>query len=387
MEKQNQESRKTNPWKVGILTYHDADNYGAVLQAFSLKSVISAWGVDVNIIDFVTAEEEKSHRVFRRYYDSVLKNCIANLLLIPNYRRIKRRISNFASFRNEHLALSKRYRTRDELIASMANRDFSDIISGSDQVFNVDVSAPPSMYYLPFDMPGVNKIAYAPSFGFSEFTEDIDKIISKPLKNFSFLSCREVDGANHITKLTRNKCSVVLDPVFLNNSAFWSRMAQEPTVDGDYILVYDLLGGINLIELARKLKLRRNPQLKIVCLTTKKFLKIDYRADYMVWDASPMQFVGYFKKASYVVTDSFHGTAFSLIFNKPLVSMVISERAKSRLYTILSKINSETKIVPKNSNVIDVEMENHIIENYDSSIIESEREFSMSFLHSALFNK
>lgn len=381
MEKQTEISHKVAHRKVGILTFHWADNYGAVLQAYSLQAAVSAFGYDVSIINYNPHGKNVSDGIFRRYYAGFAKNLLCNILLIPNYFKLLKRKKKFSQFRSIFFNLTPgAYSVKDIL----EFEDWSDMISGSDQVFNIDVNVAPSVYYLPFTKTGLNKIAYAPSFGFSEFSDEIDNKIVGPLSSFDFLSCRETDGARHISELTDRECHVVLDPVLLNTQDFWVNMCKEPNVGSDYILIYDLLGGQNLVTLAHKIREEKNKKLKIVCVTTKKFLKHSYDVDQIIWDAGPEEFVGFFKKAAYVVTDSFHGCAFALLFNKPLVSLIVSERAKARLLTLLRKVRSEDKIIPKDSVIKDLQINDYIIRDYETAVLEGERNSSLSYLYTAL---
>ena len=378
-EIQDKTMDKSNCKKVGILTYHNPDNYGAVLQTLALVEQLKRLGLDVSVIDYTTQAHLNAYKFFR--FPNTLKSFLNIVLGLLNYFRLKRRHKKFAAFRTEWFPLTRRYANKEEFLQKLPQLDA--IIVGSDQVFQVWDDKDLSVYYLPFYNTTIKKIAYAPSFGRSVFTPDIDAKITKTLSDFDRLSCREEIGARHIQIITGKDCSLVVDPVLLIGREFWAGVAVSQSNDNKpYILIFDLLGGPYLVKLAKQLN--KGKDLKIVCITTKRFLKRPYNVDKLIWDASPLEFVGWFKNASYVVTDSFHGSAFATIFNKPLISLIILERASDRLETLLSYFGAKDKLLSKKKISEGIEVNDYVVNTNATPELEEAVIVSHNYLKNAI---
>lgn len=370
---------KGNHKKVGILTYHNPDNYGAVLQTMALLESLKRLGLDVTVIDYTTEAHLKAYKFFQ--FNGTPKSLLNFVLSLPNYFKLKRRHQKFTDFRGSHFPLTRRYVNKSDFLENLPKLDA--VITGSDQVFQVWEDKELSVYYLPFYGTHIKKIAYAPSFGRSEFTSSIDSKILKALSDFDKLSCREQKGAQHIHELTGKDCALTVDPVLLIGKEFWSDVCNKQNDFKDnYILIYDLLGGPYLVNLAKQLN--RDKNYKIVCITTKKFLKRPYRVDKLMWDASPLEFVGWFKDASYVVTDSFHGSAFATIFQKPLVSLIINERASERLETLLFYLDSKDKLLTRKKISTGIDINEYVIETRTTRELKKAIDSSRIYLKDAV---
>lgn len=370
---------KSNRKKVGILTYHNPDNYGAVLQTLALSEQLKRLGLDVSVIAYTTQAHLKAYKFFQ--FNGTPKSLLNLFLSLPNYFRLKRRHQKFASFRAEEFSLTRRYANKEEFLKDLPKVDA--IIVGSDQVFQVWEDKALSVYYLPFYNTTIKKIAYAPSFGRSVFTPAIDAKISKALTDFVWLSCREEIGARHIQEITGKNCSLVVDPVLLIGREFWAGVAESQNNDKNpYILIFDLLGGPYLVKLAKQLN--KGKDLKIICITTKRFLKRPYHVDKLIWDASPLEFVGWLKNASYVVTDSFHGSAFATIFRKPLVSLIINERASDRLETLLSYFGAKDKLLSRKKISEGLDVNDYVVNTNATPELEKAVNLSRNYLKNAI---
>ena len=326
--------------KVGIVTFHTADNYGAVLQAFALQNFISKNSdYDVRIIDFNTPSHEAEHCVIKKKR-SVLRTIFYGALNMLFYFPLKSRINKFASFRNNYLRLtSKKYNSIDVFLNNMEEFDY--YISGSDQVFNPKVKFK-ECYYLGFNKRKGLKIAYAPSFGLSIFTPEEQTFIRSMVSDFDYLSCREKNGAEFLSQLTNLPVPIVCDPVFLLTKKEWESIAEIKSFDKPFIFVYDLNGGKNLIDLAHKIS-RLNGNMQIICMTTRTDLF--YRGVSVVRNLGPCELLSYIKASSYVVTDSFHGTSLSLILQKRVVSYIAALTTSSRVISLLSSLHIEDQLV------------------------------------------
>lgn len=378
-EIQDKTMDKSDNKKVGILTYHNPDNYGAVLQTMALVEMLKRLDVCPSVIDYTTNAHLSAYKYFQ--FNGTLKSILNIILGLPNYFKLKRRHQKFADFRGSHFPLTRRYVDKVDFLGDLPKLDA--IITGSDQVFQVWENKELSVYYLPFYGTHIKKIAYAPSFGRSEFNSSIDSKIAKALSDFDNLSCREEKGAQHIQELTGKECALTVDPVLLMGKEFWSNVCFSPDeFKEEYILIYDLLGGPYLVNLANQLN--KDKKYKIVCITTKKFLKRPYHVDKMIWDASPLDFVGWFKNASYVVTDSFHGSAFATIFSKPLVSLIINERASDRLETLLSYMDAGEKLLNRKKLSEGININDYVISTSSNAKLEKAIAFSQNYLKGAV---
>lgn len=327
--------------KIGIFTFFQT-NYGAVLQAFALQHYLEQQqGVEVEIVDFTTSDHLLDHKVFKK---QKTKNPVVWLkyyiFTFFYYRQLKRRISRTWEFKEKYFHFTRRYSTVEDVIKNHPKEDI--YITGSDQVFNPNARYVP-VYYLSFEKGNGKKVAYAPSFGISKFNDEIGEKISDYIKDFDFLSCRESAGADYLSLLTGKKVPVVVDPVMLHDAEEWSKVAVSPNYGKNYIFIYDLNGAENLVKIAKNIQ--KHTRQPIVCLTNNR-LKI-YPVNKQLYDAGPAEFVGWIRDASYVVTDSFHGTVFSLIFSKQFFTFIATEQTSSRIKNILGVVGMENRIITK----------------------------------------
>lgn len=327
--------------KIGIFTFFQT-NYGAVLQAFALQHYLEQQpGTEVEIVDFTTPNHLLDHNVFQK---QKTRNPISLLsysfFTLIHYRQLKRRINRTWGFKKKHFHFTRRYSSVEDVLKNHPKEDL--YITGSDQVFNPNARYVP-VYYLDFEKGNGKKVAYAPSFGISKFNDEISAKISSYIKDFDFLSCRESEGAEYLSSLTGKEVPVVVDPVLLHDAEEWGKVATSPNYGKDYIFIYDLNGAENLIKIAKNIQ--NHTKLPIVCLTNNR-RKI-YPVNKQMYDAGPAEFLGWIRDASYVVTDSFHGTVFSLIFGKQFFTFIALEKTSARIKNILKKVGLEDRIVTK----------------------------------------
>ena len=325
--------------KIGILTFHRAINYGAALQAYSLLRYLSEQHHNVSLIDYYSSEDDKDYDIFRSM--TSLKNILYNILVLPYSVQIKRKKRRFSHFIQEYTTLTRRYYYYDELCR--ANLDLDSVITGSDQVFNPVSDSNIKTYYLAFVSDRVRRISYAPSFGISVFADDLADKIKPYLKKFHSLNCREQNGADYITKITEKNCPVVIDPVFLTSQKVWNAFVGTETTEDGYILVYDLNGRERLISLAKRLK--EKTRLPIKCISTKKYFIKKYDVDELILDAGPIEFVQNIAKANYVLTDSFHGMSFALIYRKKFIVCNALKHASDRLSSLLMLLKLQYRLI------------------------------------------
>lgn len=337
--------------QIGILTFHYALNYGAVLQAYALTRACEKCGHEVELINYYTHGHERVNRIISDSKRGLVKSVLYALLVAPNYSQLKRKRLKFKDFQKDYLKVSRRFKSSSELINNLPKKDI--FITGSDQVFNPVSDDSIRVYFLSFEKKnGCKKIAYAPSFGISVFEESLKQRIGGLVKDFDRLSCREDDGASFLASITEKNVETVLDPVFLLDSKEWEGIELPCSTindyDGRYLFVYDLNGRDNLISLAKKLQ--DIVGLPIVCLTTKKYLVRKYHVDRIILDAGPREFLSLINHAAFVITDSFHGVAFATIFKKQFIAYNALPKASRRIKSLLGMINLEERLI-ENVNV------------------------------------
>ena len=302
--------------KVGILTFHRADNYGAALQTYGLKMACEKLGCDVQVIDYRPQYIENQYKYFT-LSRSVKKNII-NLL---NFKSNLSKRKKFAAFR-------KKYMDMAEFEGNQTCYDT--IFYGSDQIWNPNIKGGfDEVFFASHNVKANKHCAYAASIGKSEFTQSEQTDFSHLLGKMDKVSLREKSSLELIPESLKDKTQVVLDPTVLNSKEQWQKIAQ--TAKGlpeKFIFVYQVARYPEVIKIANELS--KKTGLPVVeLLYTKTSLKSGHR---IINDIGPCEFIDIIQRASYVVTSSFHGTAFSVIFKKQFYT-VLHKTYGSRMVT------------------------------------------------------
>ena len=287
---------------IGILTFHRASNYGAVLQAYALQKVISDMGREAVIVDYRCRTVEEGHRpwgLFKRHkFPVVLLRCLVAV----------RKDSIFGAFRRKRLVQSARMSAED--LEKNAG-DYALFVTGSDQVWNDTFSGMDPVYMLTF-ADREQRYSYACSLGFDKFPEGTEQIYRERLEGMQCISLRENKAVDLIGQLGYSS-RVDLDPTLLLERSKWEELMKASDYPEPYILVYTVNEDIHLLEAARRLSEKTG--VKILYLNNQYKRNRDItRIRY----STPEEYVGWFAGAEYVFTNSFHGTAFAIIFRKKL---------------------------------------------------------------------
>lgn len=330
--------------KTGILTFHNAVNYGAVLQAYSLQSIIKEMGIDCEIIDYKCPAVERQYRKIKFCErKSVKEFLLSNLTFF--FRKNKR--IEFKKFLENNIKLSSSVDSIDKLSG------FDSVIVGSDQVWNPICTNGDAAFLLKDLKKDTAKLAYAASTGKKENIDLFEKKYKVPyaelLSEFKWISCRESDAAEYIGKIISKKCDDVLDPVLLNDADFWESFCEKN--EEKYIFVYNLGNFDMLFKTVKKLKKATNLKVKIINKDIKgDFKTLGYENCSSV---SPQEFVSLIKNSSYVVTDSFHATVFSILFHRDFFTIGNQNKnnTNSRLLTLLSEIGLEKQYLIRSDNM------------------------------------
>ena len=327
--------------KVRLMTFHTPKNYGAVLQAFSLMSYLKTLYDDVKVIDYNTPALRAKYPL--RAKSTNLKRTVINLLLLPSEKKRKSKFEKFDKFVNENMDLTERYESLSELVSALPAADIA--FTGSDQVFNPSrIEEERKAFYLDFFPDNVKKVSYAASFGVSTIPKDKEAEITGYLKKFNNISVREESGKKIVENLITDSAEVVLDPVFLNDKEFWTNSAKPYSKEFEnYLLYYRLLGTAGSDEAAKRIAKQKGLELVTVNCT---FCKTPIGS--VLWDVGPQEFLYLYKNADFIVTDSFHGVAFSAIFEKQFVFTDTHPVTKERGYNLLTNLEIQDKAYIEN---------------------------------------
>ncbi len=313
--------------RVGILTFCNALNLGAALQAFALQKKLEQLGYDAELIDYRCPAIEKMHRfkpVFRtkKGIRTRVFNLLHNVVFLP--RRIRYR---------KFQGCSKRTRAYTKDTVDQLNGVYDLFVTGSDQVFNLKLTGNDTAYFLDFVRSG-KKIAYAASLGV--WMEEKKELYGKYLSGFDRLSVRESSAAERFRQELGIEAEVVPDPVFLHSGEEWKKLLgiRGEKQKDRYLLIYSLIETKELYERAAV----RAKQLGLKVVAVTKALKPAGKADRYVRNAGPREFIRLVANADYVVTNSFHGTAFSLVFEKQF-STLLPKAAPERILELLDDLS------------------------------------------------
>lgn len=289
---------------IGILTFHNANNYGAALQAYALQKFLKkTYGEDeVAVIDYKCAGVKKQNSLVAYVKSQGAVRGIIHYLAAHN------RIKKINEFCRQNMTLSTHITDKSEL--SEAVRQFSYIVSGSDQIWNRNWTGGEDTYLQDFHDEHHKKISYAASFGLQQLPEEWKDDYCTLLGHFSSISVREESGNTIVNSLLGKQCEVHLDPTLLLKKSSWDELAAAKKNHKKYILVYMVPYQKSVYEKAKELADSTGSELYVICKSLKHIFS-SYRGNLTVNEVLAM-----FRDASYVFTNSFHGTAFSVIYQK-----------------------------------------------------------------------
>lgn len=322
--------------KTITVTTHRAINYGAVLQAYALQNVQKKLGYENEILDFIR-EESIYEKMYFTSFRHFLISVYLNMETILHKRAVMELYKKFENFRNTHLHLTKPYYSISQITNNPPSANC--YVTGSDQVFYL--SNDDEIYNirtLNFGDSSIKRYSYAASLVQFSLKDSQRDLLCNTLNTFDEISLREQSGAQYLNSFYDRKIDVHIDPTLLLNQSDWNLLAEEPNINTSYILCYPLLGHKKLQKIIDELKKETN--LPVFCIQTEQIKRI--KADVYIRTASPEQFLGYIKNASYIVTTSFHGTALSIIYEKPFYTL-IKDYKSERMTDLLELLGIDRK--------------------------------------------
>ncbi len=327
---------------IGIITVQKApENYGACLQCFALWKYLTNIGHTCEVIDLTRPWSSKYIRSKRFTEKRKITNSSFYRKLFEKIfnRRPKRNLSNpienamFKEFNNS-IKYSKTYNCVDELYDDPPIYDA--YISGSDQIWNPYMPFINEPYFLTFVPQGKIKLSYASSFAISEIPAGIWTSYSGWLSDFKKISVRESSGINIVKRNFGREAVTVLDPTMLLTRDEWEKMAVYPNTKDDYLLVYTLQYNSDIITSALKFSKNNNLRLKVIVSDTKHENRYKYPEEVELCEAGPKEWMGYIRNAQFVLTDSYHGSVFSILFERNFLTICTNKKVSERLTTLFN---------------------------------------------------
>ncbi|MCQ2429869.1 MAG: polysaccharide pyruvyl transferase family protein [Clostridia bacterium] len=320
--------------KIRTITCHDVYNAGASLQAYALCAYLNGEGHDARIIHY-KPDYLSGHfslwGIANPKYDRPGVRLLYRLVKLPGRltRRLGRRKRRYDRFRRQYLPLTRRCSGYDDLKNDPPEADV--YIAGSDQIWNTSFpNGHDPAFYLAFAPEGKVRASYAASFAADKADPACADEQAARIRALDYVSVREKTGLDILDELGIPGARTVMDPVFLCSADAWRGLIPSNLKKGrkPYLLVYDFDGSAEIRKAARELADRYG--LDIYSVFQKKGV------DRYVGSLGPREFIGYIDGAAYVLSNSFHATAFSLILHKPFMAFDRREKLNSRMRDLIS---------------------------------------------------
>lgn len=368
--------------KVRVITRHSPANYGSLLQSIATQNLLKKIGVESKIINYIAKEETGVRIAFTQLKQkkSWNKNPLKKIAYIlgrePENIIMYR---HFAKMRKKYLLMTKECNSHKELKNYFKNSN-AVFMTGSDQVWGpVSTGTYDSAYFLDFVPENCKKIAFSSSFGKAKFDEKTIKEYKKYILQYKEVAVRE-DKAVEILKDMGIDAKQVLDPTLLIDKKEWGKYITPKLIKEDYILIYQIHNDHKLNIYAKAFA--KKTGLKLIRVSP-IFHQIK-RGGKFVYLPDIGEFLSLIKNAKYLITDSFHGTAFAINFNTQFIEVLPNTGTSSRNQSILELTGLQDRVLT------DLTDFRFMKENIDFSninkIVEENRKFALEYLKQMLIN-
>lgn len=324
---------------IGILTRHAVTNYGSLFQSYALQSEIEKLGHNATIINYVPSNELGGALAFslaknKKKEQKTLKKIVYFLYQYPSclYTFIV-----FKKYRKKLLKETKEFKTSSKIEKEL--NDINVYCTGSDQVWNVLNNNGDDAYFFSFLSDNKKRISYASSFGGNEFYFKEVLKYTNLLEKYSFITVRENSGVE-ILKRLGIKGRKVIDPTLLLTNSEWNELLPKKEKKHNYILIYQLNKNSEFDKYAKEIS--KITGLEIIRIST-MFYQI-FNCGRFIYLPKPEEFLWYIKNAEYMLTDSFHGTCFSIQFRTKFIEF-LPPKFNERNLDILKSVNLEDRIL------------------------------------------
>lgn len=366
--------------KVGVITFHSAHNFGASLQTWALQKVLKKQSHDASVIHYHPSVIDDLYDPIKETEPRKIKKAVRKLKRSALGRDKLLRYEKYNRFIAENFNLAGDCQTYEELENTEFGLDA--YITGSDQVWNDDhIGGYNPAYFLEFAPKNALKISYAASIGKNYIPLKHHNNIKCALESFDAISVREVTAKGAVEELTVKPVNVVLDPTLLLEKEDYDEIKEFPNPNEKYILVYMMEFNKDVVSFANKIS--RAVGLPIIQRRPYKYFENEIKSCYT---CTPGEFLGLVENAEYVITNSFHGTVFSLIYQKPFVSLLHSGTG-SRTIDLLKTVGEDSHLLYSIKDFNDFRQ----FEIADTSKLENRlaelRTESLQFLNNALATK
>lgn len=348
---------KTNrKLKVGVLTMHRVVNYGSYLQAYATQKVFELLCCECELIDYVYPNKWhfKNGLIRSRNIKAIIASLLSNfgLTFIDKMRNAIQK-----SAKKHYKLSSKTYKTPNQIQNNPPKYDI--YVTGSDQTWNFNYTKGDPTFLLSFVPESATKISFSASIANKYIDERYKAIFTQYLKQYNAVSIRDKNGNKIIKEILGKEAKITLDPTLMLTREEWLEFVENENDAKDevkfilfYMLSYAFDPGTYIYRLL--VDLQKKTGFVIYSLSE---IPEEYNLNYELFKAiEPELFISLFSKASYVVTSSFHGTAFAVNFGVPLYSVIKNiDSDDDRQKTLLTNLNLTNCLVPINKSFNDIE--------------------------------
>lgn len=345
--------------KIGLITFHDTTNFGSFLQTFGLYKAINDMGYTCKVLDYKCEAINNTELPLKKPVSFTLRNIVKFILFEP----IKRK--KYIAFKNElnkMMNLSERY---DKSSIKFANNEFDIFISGSDILWDLNLTKGDTSYFLDFVDSDKKKIAFSTSIGDKWDGKNLE-IAKSLINNYDMIALREKESIGWLEQLTTKKVYSVCDPTMLLSKEYWNKYAKSSKMEKNnktkkYILVY--FPSEKIINEAKEFAKSNNLEVWVINYGLKlkgvKNIRPCFVADFLSLE----------KNASLILTSSYHGTLFAIYFNVPFYAYLRENSHNVRFNDLAKKLNIEDRIRDNGTSTkINLKMNYNLINEYVDEI-------------------
>lgn len=307
--------------KIGIITFQDAYNYGAVLQAYALRNKL---GSKAEIINYQNDYFKNTNHYFIEE-SNILKRIIRRIKI----HDLKVRTDKFCEF-VDTLLLSN----REPVCVEELENQYDAFVVGSDQVWNLECTGNDTTYYLDF-VKTKKMYSYAASFGKTKLSDKEISLIKSKIVDYTYVSVREESAKDILISNGLKDVVVVLDPTLLLTATEWRKIFAPKKIKDRYIFVYNVTGDIGILKYAKRIAKKRGLKVYYITASIKPVFNVK-----MIMDAGPREWLNYIMQSEMVITNSYHGCIFSMIFHKNFRIFFSNNNLKNstRIEDLLEKV-------------------------------------------------
>lgn len=319
--------------RVGILTFPDSPSFGASLQMCGMYYALEQMGFCPEVINYTNPFMGKKAHITGHNAMPVWKKALLQLHNLPSDRKFRQFEDRIVKYPKKQIS--------DRAELSRLSERYDKLVCGSDQVWNPYITGNDMSYFFDFCQDDRKKVAYAPSFGLTQVPEECEAAYRRELAKFAALSAREQRGCEMVKELTGRECLQVLDPSMLADRSLWKKQSKKPRhLPEHYIASFIFNPRAQISDFISRLS--RDKGLPVVTVGGGLFTRLKDHSN--TGPIGPDEWLYVLEHADYVVTDSFHGAAFSIIFERPLFVSLASS-TNSRLVTLMDTFDMHDRVI------------------------------------------